>query len=220
MQLFNKEASKKIFAHTWYIYPLLIGVIVVIWLWGFQAFHQPSAHQTLLMFFSTNINNNYFTTEIKNEFYKREDLRQIDAYYSLPDLPTYVSKLNLYIRNSDILVLDKKTIDDLKGYQDRFFLNFDDELLERYFNIEPTHNYEYYTYQASEESKTFRYGIKIQNKGATNTYLNQYMTFDNGYDYYLCLGVSSVNLGYIGGENNAPYDNALTYAKHLLDKQL
>ena len=188
MQLFNKEASKRIFTHTWYIYPLLIGIITVIWLWGFQAFHQPSSHQSLLMFFSTNISNNVFTKEIMNEYYAREDLRQIDAYYSLPDLPSYVDKLNLYIRKSDILVLDKKTIDDLRGYQERFFVEFDDKLKEEYFD----QNYEFYTY----------------------------MTFDKTYDYYLCLGVGSVNLGYLGGEENTKYDNALTYARHLLDKQL
>ena len=216
MQLFNKEASKRIFTHTWYIYPLLIGLITVIWLWGFQAFHQPSAHQSLLMFFSTNINNNGFATEIKNEFYKREDLRQIDAYYSLPDLPTYVTKLNLYIRKSDILVLDKKTINDLKGYQERFFIEFDDELISKYFD-DP--DYEYYTY-TDEKGQNYNYGIKIKDKSEVNTYLDSFMSFDNTYDYYLCLGASSVNLGYIGGEYNVKYDNALTFAKHLLDKQL
>ena len=149
MQLFNKEASKRIFTHTWYIYPLLIGIITVIWLWGFQAFHQPSSHQSLLMFFSTNISNNVFTKEIMNEYYAREDLRQIDAYYSLPDLPSYVDKLNLYIRKSDILVLDKKTIDDLRGYQERFFVEFDDKLKEKYFD----QNYEFYTYIDSQQKE-------------------------------------------------------------------
>ncbi len=217
MQLFNKEASKRIFTHTWYIYPLLIGIITVIWLWGFQAFHQPSSHQSLLMFFSTNISNNVFTKEIMNEYYAREDLRQIDAYYSLPDLPSYVDKLNLYIRKSDILVLDKKTINDLKGYQERFFVEFDDELINsEYFKDQA---YEYYVYE-NDQGKEFKYGIKIKNKSDTGTYLDQYMTFDSTYDYYLCLGVASVNLGYIGGENNKKYDNALTYARHLLDKQL
>jgi len=215
MQLFNKEASKRIFTHTWYIYPLLIGIITVIWLWGFQAFHQPSSHQSLLMFFSTNISNNVFTKEIMNEYYAREDLRQIDAYYSLPDLPSYVDKLNLYIRKSDILVLDKKTIDDLRGYQERFFVEFDDKLKEKYFD----QNYEFYTYIDSQQ-KEHIYAIKIKDKSDNDTYLNTYMTFDNTYDYYLCLGVGSVNLGYLGGEENTKYDNALTYARHLLDKQL
>lgn len=220
MQLFNKEASKRIFTHTWYIYPLLIGIIAVIWLWGFQAFHQPSAHQSLLMFFSTNINNNNFTKEIMNEYYAREDLRQIDAYYSLPDLPSYVDKLNLYIRKSDILVLNKKTIDDLRGYQERFFVEFDQKLLDKYF-LDPTQprNYEYYTY-TDTQGKDYIYGIKIKDKTQEDTYLDTYMTFDNTYDYYLCLGASSVNLGYLGGEANEKYDNALTYSKHLLDKQL
>ena len=216
MQRFNKSASKRIIAHTWYIYPLLIGLITIIWLWGFNAFHQPSAHQSLLMFFSTNIHNSRFTTEIMNEFYKREDLRQIDAYYSLPSLPTYVDKLSLYINKSDILVLDKKTIDDLRGYQEKVFVEFDDELKNsEYFKNQ---TYEYYTY-VDDENKSYDYGIKIKAKGATDTYLNQYMTFDD-YDYYLCLAVSSVNLGYLGGEYNTPYDNALTFARHLLDKQL
>lgn len=213
MQLFSKEASKRIFAHTWYIYPLLIGLITVIWLWGFQAFHQPSAHQSLLMFFSTNITNNGFATDIMNENYSKEDLRKVEAYYSLPELPSYIDKLNLYIRKSDILVLDKKTIDDLKGYQERFFVEFDQKLKDKYFSS----NYEYYTYVDSKEV-AHDYAIKIKSKGV-DSYLDKYMTFDEGYDYYLCLGASSVNLGYIGGENNEKYDNALTYSKHLLDKQ-
>ena len=169
------------------------------------------------MFFSTNINNNGFTTEIKNEFYVREDLRQVDAYYSLPDLPTYVTKLNLYIRKSDILVLDKKTIDDLKGYQERFFVEFDDELINSEYFCDQ--NYEYYTYTSSD-AKEFKYGIKIKDKNQEGTYLDSFMSFDKTYDYYLCLGASSVNLGYIGGEYNVKYDNALTFARHLLDKQL
>ena len=176
MQRFNKSASKRIIAHTWYIYPLLIGLITIIWLWGFNAFHQPSAHQSLLMFFSTNIHNSRFTAEIMNEFYKREDLRQIDAYYSLPSLPTYVDKLSLYINKSDILVLDKKTIDDLRGYQEKVFVEFDDELKNsEYFKNQ---TYEYYTY-VDDENKSYDYGIKIKAKGATDTYLSQYMTFDD-----------------------------------------
>ena len=42
MQLFNKESAKKTFAHTWYIYPLTIGLITLVWIWGFQTFHLPS----------------------------------------------------------------------------------------------------------------------------------------------------------------------------------
>ena len=213
MQLFNKEASKRIFTHTWYIYPLLIGIITVIWLWGFQAFHQPSAHQSLLMFFSTNINNNVFTKEIMNEYYAREDLRQIDAYYSLPDLPSYVDKLNLYIRKSDILVLDKKTIDDLRGYQERFFVEMDDEFITKY----SLQSYEFYTYVDSDNVE-HKYGIKIKDK-AQDHYLDSYMTFDQSFDYYITLSTSSKNLGYLGGKGNERYDNAITFMKHLLELQ-
>ena len=68
MQLFNKEAAKKTLTHTWYIYPLLGGIITVIWLWAFYAYHQQSKHQMLTLFFSAKINNNKFASEIQKHY--------------------------------------------------------------------------------------------------------------------------------------------------------
>ena len=212
MQLLNKSAIKKTFAHTWYIYPLLIGIITILWIWGFQVFHLPSSHQTLVMFFATNITDNSFAKDIQKTYYQREELRQVDTFYSLPTTSGYYTKLQLYLQKGDMLILDKKTIDDFKGYQERFFIEIDDELITRY---ELT-NYEFYTYTDSE-SVEHRYGIKIKDKSQKG-YLDDYMTFDPSFDYYITLSTSSVNLGYLGGKANTPYDNAITYMKHLLEK--
>ena len=212
MQLFNKTAAKNIFAHTWYIYPLLIGIITLIWLWGFQAFHLPTAHESLTLFFATNIKDESFASDIQKTYYSREKLRKVDAYSALPTSAGYYSKLQLYLSKADFLVLDERTIDEFKNYQDRLFIELDDELLQKYSLI----NYQYYTF-VDEESVSHRYGIKIKDKTET-TYLDQFMTFDGDYDYYVCLSTSSKNLGYLGGKGSEKYDNAITYMQHLLEE--
>ena len=211
MQLFNKEASKKIFAHTWYIYPLLIGIITILWIWGFQVFHLPSSHQLLVMFFATDIKDNSFSKDIQKSYYSREELRQVDTFYSLPTTSGYYTKLQLYLQKSDMLVLDQHTIDEFKGYQERFFIEMDDEFINKY----SLQGYEFYTY-VDNQNVEHKYGIKIKDK-SVDDYLDKYMTFDPSFDYYITLSTSSKNLGYLGGKSNTPYDNAITYMKHLLE---
>lgn len=202
--------GKKIFAHTWYVYPLAIGLIVVLWLWGFEAFHQPSAHQSLTIFFATQIHKESFAKEIRKNNYKRENLREVSTPHSLPSSSGYYSKLKMYISNSDILVLDEKTIDDFKNYKDRFFVDIPNDIQNEYYQ----EFLDYYVYE-DEEQVNHSYGIRIKKKGEAS-YFDDYMTFDNGYDYYACLSLSSKNLGKISGENNSRYDNALTFMKYLL----
>ena len=210
MQLYNKEMGKKIFSHTWYIYPLAIGLIVVLWLWGFEAFHQPSAHQSLTIFFASQIKKDSFAKEIRVNHYDRENLREVSVPNALPSSTGFVSKLDMYLSHSDILVLDEKTIDDFKNYKDRFFVDIPQDIQNEYYS-EFT---DYYLYE-DEEHVTHSYGIRIKKKGEAS-YLDDYMTFDSGYDYYACLSLSSQNLGKISGENNSRYDNALTFMKYLL----
>ena len=211
MQLFNKESAKKTFAHTWYIYPLTIGLITLVWIWGFQTFHLPSAHQMLTIFFATRISNTSFAKDIQKTYYAREDLRQVDVFHSLPTASGYYTKLQLYLQKGDMLVLDKKSIDDFKGYQEKFFVEFSDEFIQKY----ELDNYEFYTYLDNENIE-HKYAVKLKNKTG-NHYLDSCMTFDADYDYYITLSTSSKNLGYLGGKGNERYDNAITYMKHLLE---
>lgn len=202
MQRFNIEATKKTFMHTWYVYPLVLGLITIIWIWSFMAFHQASAYQSLTLFFASEIKDESFAKDIMNEHYERENLRVVRPFYSLPSAIGYYSKLQIYLSDSDLLILDQKTIDDFKGYQDRFFVPLTNEIKEKY------HYSNFYTYEEND------YGVLLKKKGE-NCWLNQYMDFDEQMDYYICFSTSSVNVGSLI-ENNDTNDNALTYASYLL----
>lgn len=211
MQRFNKVMASKIFAHTWYIYPLLIILTCLIWMWGFEAFHQPTAHQSLTIFYSTQVKSSSFASKIRKDNYPREKLREVNIQSALPSATGYYSKLKLYMNNSDILVLDEGTIDEFKGYQDKFFVNITEDIKTTYYPNQSG----FYVYE-DDEHNLFTYGMLIKKKGEAS-YFDEYMTFADGLDYYLCLSLSSKNLGSISGEKNAKFDNALTFAKYLLE---
>ena len=211
MQLLNKSAVKKTFTYTWYVYPVLVGLLTLIWIWGFQAFHQPSSHQKLTLFFAAEIKKSSFTTDIQKAHYSREKLRQVEAYCSLPTAVGYYSKLSIYLNSSDMLILDQKTIDEFKNYQDKFFVEMTDSFITEY----SLSSYEFYTYTDSQNVE-HKYGIKIKGKDQSH-YLDDYMVFDDGYDYFVTLSTSSKNLGSLSGEANKYYDNAITYMKYLLE---
>ncbi len=211
MQLFNKVAAKKSLVHTWYIYPILVAISTILWVWGFGAFHQPSAHQKLTLFFATDIKNESFLKDIQTEHYEREKLREVSAYYSLPSAgSTYYTMLNVYLSNSDILILDENTLDELKVALDKAFVPIDEKTKT---------NYLFYTntYYHSDDDKD--YGVLIKKKGEPS-YFSTYMTFDEERDYYLTLSLSSKNLGQLLDENNKNFDNALTFMHYLVEKTL
>lgn len=209
MQLFNKVAIKKTFAHTWYIYPLLGGIITVIWLWAFYAYHQPSKHQMLTLFFSTKINSNKFASEIQKH-YEREELREVSVSGLLPEASGYYTKLQTAFSDSDLLILDETTIGEFTSVHNRVFYSISDDIKEEYFpNVS-----EYYTY--SDEETTYALGALLKRKGEDH-YLTKYMEFDELRDYYVLISVSSKNAGRISGASNKEYDNALTFMNYLLE---
>jgi len=208
MQLINKESVKVTFTHTWYLYPLLIALSSLVWMWGFQAFHQPSAHQKLVMFFASEVKKNSFANKIMNDHYDRETLRQVDLFYGLPNSAGYRQKVNIYLNSSDILVLDEGTLSELNEREGTFFVSMNDYIKE----YVPT-SVTYYSKDAKD------YGIRVKEKNVTSP-LSEYMTFDESKDYYLFLSVTSKNLGKYYDENNEKYDNALTYMRYLLTEYL
>ena len=210
MQLFNKVAAKKSLVHTWYIYPILVTISTLLWVWGFGAFHQPSAHQKLTLFFATDITNESFLKDIQSEHYSRETLREVSAYSSLPSMGSaYYQKLKLYISNSDILVLDENTLDELSVALDKAFVPFTNEVKTKYlFN-----GNSYYSVDDKD------YGVLIKKKGEPS-YYSSFMTFEEERDYYLTLSLSSSNLGKMLDESNEKFDNALTFMHYLIEKSL
>ena len=209
MQLFNKGAIKKTFVHTWYIYPLLAGLVTVIWLWAFYAYHQPSKHQLLNLFFSANVKNTKFVDKIMTN-YDRENLRQVSTSGMLPTASGYSQKITTAFTDSDLLILDVETIDFYQTVLDQLLFTITEEAIEQYLPGE----HEYYTYTKDEQ--TYTYGVLVKRKGEECA-LQKYMDFDELRDYYICVSSSSVNAGILRSKANKPYDNALTFMNYLLE---
>ena len=203
MQIINKEASSRTFTHTWYLYPISVILIVFLWIWGFQAFHQPSAHQRINIFIGASVKNSTFTKVIQKN-YEREKLREISINYALPSEALYRTKLELHQTQSDILVLPKITVNEYKEYYSNYFIEYDAKTKENYFQT----SYQYYGFEGHD------IGILFKNKGEDNQY-NKYMTFYDD-DYYLLITKASTNTGTIFNDKNGEFDNALTIVKYLL----
>ena len=206
MQNFNKKATINTFSHTWYVYPLSIALIAGLWIWSYHAYHLPSAHQKINVFFASDVRNDSFLKSIMNKHYDKEKLREVSTSYSLPTGTLYYQKLQIALVESDILILDENT---LSGFANKY----QEQLVEITTDIKDTYltsDHEYYQFNSKD------YGIIIKEKNVI-CYLNEYMTFDENQNYYLLLNQSSTNLGKIKGDDNAYYDNALTYMDYLLE---
>lgn len=204
MQLINKSSVKKTFSHTWYLYPLATILITFIWLWGFQAFHQPSTHQSLSLFFATEMKNDSFTKKILEQ-YDREKLREIRTASALPNAVGYTTKLQLAINTGDLMIIDEGTLKDFDDHQENFFVELSNKTKEKYLK----ETYSYYSNKGKD------YGILFKEKNKEH-YLNNYMNFDENQNYYLVLLTGGNNLGDITSSENAPYDNALTIINKLI----
>ena len=204
MQVINKAAVKKTLAHTWYIYPIAGVLLTFIWMWAFQSFHQPSAHQKLNIFFATEVRNKKFIDNIQNK-YDKEKLRQVDYSYSLPSVTGYYDKLRIAISNADIFVLTEEALKGFENYADQYFLAFNENLKSTYLVSSTDY------LQIKEKD----YGVLLKEKNQ-DSWLKSYMSFDESQNYYIAISIASKNIGAALDSNNTYYDNALTFAKHLL----
>lgn len=201
MQTLNKSLVKNTLTYTWFIYPVAGILLTLIWLWSFPTFHQPSAHQRISAFFATEIKSEEFADKIL-EKYNREDLREVSPSYALPGTMTYAQKLSVAMTNSDFLVL---TQSEFQVYEKTFATYF----------VEVT-PYIQEKCQIQDDQIVSKYGISLKKSNETH-YLEQYMTFKAEEDYVLAFSTSSKNLGAAMNEDNAPYDNALTFVHYLIE---
>lgn len=201
MQKFNKSSIKATLAHTWFYYPVGATVVALIWIWSFAAFHQPSAHQSLEVFFAADKISDDFLDDIQAK-YDKEQLRRISPSFASPDSGIYYEKMKIAISNADILVITKKTFETYKSAYAEYFAPINEFVQEK---------------TGVEQSRVLENGYSILLKGENEeNYLSKYMTFDSQ-DYYIAFNAGSKNLGAAIKEDNAPYDNALTFVKYLLE---
>lgn len=200
MQLFNKSSAKKIFAHTWYLYPVGAAILSVIWIWAFPTYHQPTKHQTISIFFAAEIKNDSFLKDIQSN-YEKEKLREVTPSYCLPSTTVFGQKMKIANNYSDILVLNETTLAKFDSQDNELFVEISSNMKNSYFA-----NSECYS------NGTKDYGILLKNKDK----LEKYMTMENE-NYYLVFASASTNLGSFNSPENEYYDNALTFAQYLLE---
>lgn len=203
MQLFNKSSAKRIFIHTWYLYPIGAIILTLIWLWAFPTYHQPTKHQTISIFFAAEVKDESFLKNIKSN-YEREQLREVTPSYCLPSATVFGQKMKIANNYADILVLNETTFAKYDSQDNQLFAEIDTNMKTNYF----TNNVFY-----NNGQKDYGILLKSDEIGAN---LAKYLTMENE-NYYLCFSLASKNLGKSGGEENAYYDNALTFAKYLLE---
>ena len=191
---------KNTLTYTWFIYPLSAIILTLIWFWSFPTFHMPSAHQKINAFFATEITSEAFADKIL-EKYDRENLREINVTYAYPGTPLYAQKLQIALSDSDVLVLPKTLFQKYSVDYSLFFVE--------------TTSYIQDKCQVENSKVIDNYGIILKNK-EENHYLEQYMTFQED-DYVIAFSTSSKNLGAAVKEDNAPYDNALTFVHYLIE---
>ena len=150
MQLFNKSSAKKIFAHTWYLYPVGAAILSVIWIWAFPTYHQPTKHQTISIFFAAEIKNDSFLKYIQSN-YEKEKLREVTPSYCLPSTTVFGQKMKIANNYSDILVLNETTLAKFDSQDNELFV----EHLEKLLNCEPI------------EKPSYNFAIHNRNKETT-----------------------------------------------------
>ena len=202
MQTYNKFAAKKTFAHTWFIYPIGATIITLLLIWGFAAFHQPTNHQILKIFFATEVKNSSFTKNI-TKHYDKENLREVNVVYAHP-MSIFYTKLKTYLEDIDMVVLPKSVVDGFSNHYSDAFVELSKATEEKYLPGD-------YTYYQFDEKD---YGLLLKSKDES-CWLDDYMSFIDE-DYYLLLSAGSKNLGDIYDAGNAYYDNALTALKYVL----
>ena len=203
MQLVNKSSIKKIFTHTWYMYPLGALVLTLIWIWAFPVYHQPTKHQTISIFFAAEIKDDSFLKNIQKN-YEQEKLREVTPSYCLPETTVFGQKMKIAKNYADILVLNESTFAKYDSQDNELFAEIDSNMKTNYF-----HNETFYSNGQKD------YGILLKSKDVASK-LDDYLKMENE-NYYLCFALSSNNLGKSNSPDNEYYDNALTFAQYLLE---
>jgi len=217
MQRINKTEIKRKFAYTWYTYFIGIGLSFFCWFWAFQAYHQPSAHQKIVLFTGADIKDESFSAKILNKF-DTDKLRLFDANGCSPKRGTiYASKLNVYLNNADLMILPEETVnsftnnDNPEAVMDNYFRPFTDEIKTTYLN-----GSESFVSITKSDSTVVDYGVLIKNN-SVESWLSNYINFENDVNYYLMITACSTNTGTLYSNDNADYTNALQAIKYLME---
>ena len=192
MQKINKSTLSGTLYHTWYIYAVAAGLLTLLWLWAFMAYHQPKAHEKLEIYFSENLTSEKFLKDIHNK-YDKKDLREVTPIYG-----NNTAKLKIGLNNADMFIFAKGNVESLPS---------------DYYT--PINSYIQEKLGVEDSQILNGKGVLLRQYG-TPHYLDNYIEFGD-MDYYIVFSSKSQNLGAAIKEDNAPHDHALTFAKYLIE---
>ena len=199
MQTINKSLVKAKLTYTWFIYPVSVVLLSLIWLWSFPLAHQPKAHEKIEMYIEADVKSEKFANKIL-EKYNREQLRAINIDY--PNGIGSSTKLRMAFERCDMLIIPQ-------GLFQTYNHNYNDVFAE----ITP-----YVQEKCQIDGSLVIDDKAILLKAAdTNHYLSEYIEFKSDLTYVITFLSRSKNLGVAIDEKNAKYDNALTVAHYLIE---
>lgn len=217
MQTLNKDLVKRRLVYTWYLYPVVFGASLLCWIWGYKAFHQPTAIEKITMFVGANVKDLSFTNDIIEQ-HKDKGMRDFEVPYCAPSRSVYAQKLNLYLSASDLFILPESTLTDLTSREDGsaefmkdYFRPIVNEIKDTYLSSSCS----YFTFTDSKTSESIDYGVLVKEKSA-KSYLSDYIEFDEEENYYMLISTTSMNTGDLFEGGNANYTNALTSMQYIV----
>lgn len=217
MQTLNKDLVKRKLVYTWYFYPVVLGASLLLWIWGYKAFHQPTDIEKITMFVGANVKDISFTKPIIEQ-HKDKGMRDFEVPSCAPSRGVYAQKLNLYLSTSDLFILPESTLNELTSRDDGsaafmkdYFRPFISEIKDTYLSSSCS----YYTFTDKTESKDIDYGVLVKAK-EEKCFLSDYVEFDENENYYMLISTTSKNTGDLFEGGNANYTNALTSMQYIV----
>ena len=216
MQKLSSEIVKRKLVYTWYFYPIILMVSILCWIWGFNALHQPSDYEKIVLFVGAEVKDYSFTQWII-EKHKDEGLRAFEVPSCASSRSIYAQKLNLYLSSADLFILPQSTLDDFTSNKDvaaSFMADYFRPITEDVKINYARTNCHFYTVEDSTNSESLEYGVAIKYNSITR--LGNYINYDVSENYYLLIGITSKNTGTVYGDGNENCLNALKVFRDLI----
>lgn len=207
MQRFNKDQCKRLFHYNWFVYPIIILVVSLLWVWGFQTFHLPTHYEGLTVFIGARKDKFEYQEKLKNVF--TPHLREFEDIGIKRDTGNiYFDKLNIALNDySDILIIDDYTMDLFRGSDkegekaDSRFPQFFTKLNTDYVKSFLPNDTKFYVDPLDKNGDSYALEFNA-GKGFDKHWLYSDMEFDKEQKYYLLLSYTSINLGEINSKDN------------------
>lgn len=182
-----KESFKKSFPYTWYLYVVAIAIPCVAFPAAYSFAHRPQEFEKLNLFVSSVVSDSKLSDNIQSLF-KDKGVKAVEVASFDPNDNEYlyIEKLNVVgLNKCDILVIPENRLNLINAKACMIELNED---IKSECNILDC---DYYTVDNID------YGVKL----TVNTPLKDYVSLNNGVNYYAFLGGKSWNVGSYSNKN-------------------